>query len=74
MSKASIGRPRSLVVLVISIVIGLLLGLGVGAAVDRMTSSFLPPRGQFAVGMVAAIVVAIFVGSMTYRTFAGRTD
>jgi hypothetical protein len=74
MSKTSIGRPRSLVVLVISIVIGLLLGLSVGAAVDRMSSSFLPPLGQFAVGIVTAIVVAIFVGNLTYRTFAPRTD
>jgi hypothetical protein len=39
-----------------------------------MTSSFLPPFGQFAVGIVTAVVVAIFVGYLTYRTFAGRLD
>jgi hypothetical protein len=74
MSKTSIGRPRSFAVLVLSIIIGLALGLSVGAAVDRMSSSFLPPTGQFAVGIVTAIVVAAFVGSMTYRTFAPRPD
>jgi hypothetical protein len=74
MSESSIGWPRSPLVLVLSIVIGLLLGLSTGATVDRMTSSFLPPLGQFAAGTLTAIVVAVFVGNITYRTFARRPD
>jgi hypothetical protein len=74
MSKTSIGRPRSLFVLVISILIGLALGLSAGAAVDRVSNSFLPPFGQFAAGIVTAIVIANFVGNITYRTFARRHD
>jgi hypothetical protein len=58
--------------LIISIMAGLLLGFAAGAAADRLIAPALGLSGQFAVGLLSAIVVALVVGGLSYRGLTRR--
>jgi hypothetical protein len=58
--------------LVLSSVIGLLLGMAAGAAVDRLASLALGPQGAFAAGLASAALVGAVLGVVSYRGLTRR--